>query len=63
MSSPGTYIISDIHGSSKAFYRMLKEDRYRSGQDYLIINGDIVDRGKDSLKLFYEIAGVKEQIW
>ena len=61
MSSPGTYIISDIHGSSKAFYRMLKKTDIDLDRDYLIINGDIVDRGKDSLKLFYEITELRNR--
>lgn len=56
-----TYIMSDIHGSSKRFYEMLKLIQIDWSKDYLYINGDIVDRGKDSLKLFYEILEIKKQ--
>lgn len=56
-----TYIMSDIHGSSKRFYEMLKLIQIDWSKDYLYINGDIVDRGKDSLKLFYEILEMKKK--
>ena len=56
-----TYIMSDIHGNSGRFYKMLKLIQIDWQKDYLYINGDIVDRGNDSLKLFYEILEMKKQ--
>ena len=55
-----TYIMSDIHGNSRRFYEMLKLIQIDLSKDYLYINGDIVDRGKDSLKLFYEIIEMQK---
>lgn len=55
-----TYIMSDIHGNSRRFYEMFKLIQIDLSKDYLYINGDIVDRGKDSLKLFYEIIEMQK---
>ena len=56
-----TYVISDIHGAYKKFYKMLKKLNIDLTVDVLIINGDILDRGKDSLKLFYEIYNMQQK--
>lgn len=56
-----TYIMSDIHGQAKKFYRMLKKLNIDLTVDVLIIYGDILDRGKDSLKLFYEILQIQQE--
>lgn len=55
-----TYIMSDIHGNSKRFHEMLNLIQIDWSKDYLYINGDIVDRGNDSLKLFYEIIEMQK---
>ena len=54
------YIISDIHGNADRFHKMLL-DRINIdfSKDTLYINGDIVDRGKDSIKLLFEIIDLK----
>lgn len=46
-----TYVISDIHGNFETFKRMLDLIRFDYSKDTLIINGDIIDRGKDSYKM------------
>ena len=56
-----TYVLSDIHGASKAFYKMLKGIKFNFEEDILIIDGDIVDRNKDSLKLFFEIVDMEKK--
>ena len=56
-----TYIISDIHGEEKKFHRMLKKLNIDLSVDVLIIDGDILDRGQDSLKLFYEILQMRQE--
>ncbi len=56
-----TYVISDIHGASRAFHKMLKKIELDLEQDVLIIDGDIVDRGKGSLGLFFEIMEMRDQ--
>ena len=45
-----TYVISDIHGCYEEFMTMLDKIGF-SGADRLILAGDYVDRGKDSLRM------------
>ena len=47
--------MSDVHGAGTRFWNMLDKINVDFSIDTLIINGDIVDRNKDSLRLFYEI--------
>lgn len=56
-----TYVLSDIHGASKSFYKMLEKIEFNFKEDVLIIDGDIVDRNKDSLKLFFEIVDMEKK--
>lgn len=42
-----TYVMSDIHGMSELFQRMLEQIRF-SDEDTLYILGDMIDRGPDS---------------
>ena len=53
------YVISDIHGNAERFHKMLDEINIDFSKDILYINGDIVDRGKNSLKLLFEIIDLK----
>ena len=55
------YIMSDIHGSRERFFEMLNVININFSEDVLYINGDIVDRGKDSLKFFFEIINMRAQ--
>lgn len=49
-----TYVISDIHGCKDEFDQMLKLIDF-SDYDTLWINGDVCDRGKQSIPLLQEI--------
>ena len=45
------YVISDIHGCFDEFNALLDKAGFDLEKDELIIAGDIVDRGKDTLKM------------
>ena len=45
-----TYIVSDIHGEYHLFMKLLEKINF-SNSDTLIICGDVVDKGLDSVKL------------
>jgi len=49
-----TYVTSDIHGCYKEFLRMLEKIAFTDG-DTLFIIGDVVDRGKDGIKLLQDL--------
>ena len=44
-----TYVIGDIHGCFKQFIDLLKKINYKQHEDKIIIVGDLVNRGPDSL--------------
>lgn len=46
-----TLVISDIHGCYDEFNKLLGMVNYSSATDQLILLGDYIDRGKDSLKV------------
>ena len=50
-----TYFISDIHGEYDLFIKLLKKINFNS-HDTLYILGDIIDKGKDSIKLLKFIS-------
>lgn len=50
-----TYVISDPHGCKKEFDAMLEKINFSNEFDELWINGDICDRGKESIALLQEI--------
>ena len=50
-----TYFISDIHGEYELFIKLLKTINF-SSTDILFILGDIIDKGKDSIKLLEYIS-------
>ena len=45
-----TYVISDVHGEYHLFIKLLEKINF-SNSDTLIICGDVVDKGLDSVKL------------
>lgn len=49
-----TYVISDIHGQYELFMAMLKKINFQP-TDTLYVLGDMVDRGKDSIKVVEHI--------
>ena len=56
-----TYVMSDIHGASEQFHKLLTEIPIDLTEDTLFINGDIVDRGTDSLRLFFKILEMQKE--
>lgn len=50
-----TYVISDIHGCKNEFDAMLKKIDFSDEYDDLWIDGDVCDRGPDSIPLLQEI--------
>ncbi len=44
-----TIVISDIHGALKTYQKLLAKADYKPGQDRLILLGDLVEKGEDSL--------------
>lgn len=53
-----TYFISDIHGEYNLFIKLLKKINFNNN-DTLYICGDIIDKGKDSVKLIKFISNQK----
>ena len=53
-----TYFISDIHGEYDLFMKLLKKIKFNDS-DTLYICGDIIDKGKDSIKLIKFISNQK----
>ena len=44
-----TYVIGDVHGCFDQFIRLLKKINYDSKKDQIILTGDLVNRGPNSL--------------
>lgn len=51
----GIYVMSDIHGEYGLFMQMLEKIEFKD-DDMLIILGDVIDRGKDSIKILEYIV-------
>lgn len=49
-----TYVMSDLHGCEKEFKEMLKKIAF-SQSDHLYVIGDVVDRGRHSIRLLQYI--------
>ncbi len=54
--APGSrvIVISDIHGHADWLRRLLVKAAYRPGRDYLILVGDLIEKGDDSLGVVRE---------
>ena len=50
------YVCSDIHGQYDLYKQMLDEIKF-SDEDELYILGDVIDRGKDGIKILQDIIG------
>ncbi|MBP5194415.1 MAG: metallophosphoesterase [Lachnospiraceae bacterium] len=48
------YVLSDIHGHYDVFKKMLEKINF-SGNDFMYILGDVIDRGPDGLQLILDI--------
>lgn len=51
-----TYVMSDMHGMYDQFLRMLEQISF-SEEDILYILGDVVDRGRNGIKMLLDIMG------
>jgi bis(5'-nucleosyl)-tetraphosphatase (symmetrical) len=51
-------VIGDLHGCIEEFNELLIQTKYVKGQDFLIIAGDVFDRGPDSLGCLRRIREV-----
>lgn len=52
-------VISDIHGNLQLLKRLLKKCQYQQGKDYLLLLGDMVEKGPNSLatlRMIMELA-------
>lgn len=56
-----TYVISDIHGCYDELMRMLEKIGF-SSDDTLVIAGDYIDRGSQSLEMLDWIADVPDNV-
>lgn len=52
-------VISDIHANLKAFLKLLKKINF-SEQDILILLGDMVEKGENSLDLLHYVMELKK---
>lgn len=50
-----TIVISDIHGSLEVYQKLLKKVSYKPGEDRLILLGDLVEKGDQSLATLHLI--------
>lgn len=50
-----TYVVSDIHGCDKKYFRLL-ETLHFSDNDTLYILGDVTDRGSGGLRVLLDAA-------
>lgn len=50
-----TYVVSDIHGCDKLYFRLLETLRF-SDTDTLYILGDVTDRGSGGLRVLLDAA-------
>jgi len=46
-----TYVIGDVHGCFKQFIGLLKKINYNKIKDRIILTGDLVNRGPESLAM------------
>ena len=51
-----TYVMSDLHGCYDQYIKMLKKIQF-SKNDELYILGDVIDRGKEPIKILLDMAG------
>lgn len=55
-----TIVISDIHGEQQLFERLLQQVGF-CHEDYLIIGGDILDKGQNSIETMEYVFQLLEQ--
>ena len=60
LKSEDFVILSDVHGDLFNFQKILKDERFLNRK--LIILGDLIEKGKDSLKLLELVMTLKERV-
>lgn len=58
---PRTIVISDVHGNGHLLSRLLKKCQYEAGKDTLILLGDLIEKGKDSLGTLHLVMELAKQ--
>ena len=56
-----TLVVGDIHGKLQLFEELLKKAEYKPGVDFLLLIGDLVDRGEDSRGVVERAIELKNQ--
>ena len=54
------YIMSDIHGDNLSFTKMLKKIEFKEDSDFLIVNGDVLDRGEHGIEILLKVKKLVE---
>ena len=49
-----TYVMSDLHGSYDGYISILEQINF-SNEDILYVDGDVIDRGRDGLKIILDV--------
>ena len=57
-----TIIIGDIHGCFDKFEELLRKIDFDASQDRLVLNGDLMDRGKSSYEVFCKAVKLKTEM-
>ena len=52
--------MSDIHGDLLSFNKMMEKIDFKEGEDFLIVNGDVLDRGEHGIELLLRIKKMVE---
>ena len=57
-----TILIGDIHGYYDQFEQLLQKVFFNETQDHLILLGDLMDRGRDSCKVYHRAVELQERM-
>lgn len=59
-----TYVMSDIHGQSEAYFEVLEQIHFQqwTEEEHLYILGDVIDRGVHSIKILQHIMEHQDKI-